>query len=61
MKTFQCLRCDHRFPVKDYDPKASVERACPRCGSNSVRPQSEKSQEGGRDGPQRPAATPGEG
>jgi predicted nucleic acid-binding Zn-ribbon protein len=35
-KTFQCLRCDHRFPV-NYDPKQVVERACPKCGSNSVR------------------------
>ncbi|MFQ5876677.1 MAG: hypothetical protein ACE5JH_03150 [Acidobacteriota bacterium] len=37
MKSFECLRCGHRFPV-EYDPKQVVERACPRCGSNSVRP-----------------------
>jgi predicted nucleic acid-binding Zn-ribbon protein len=37
-RTFQCLRCEHRFPV-DYDAKQVVERACPRCGSNSVRPE----------------------
>ncbi|MGD8377670.1 MAG: hypothetical protein PVF68_16170 [Acidobacteriota bacterium] len=36
-REFECLRCDHRFPV-DYDPKAIVERSCPKCGSNSVRP-----------------------
>lgn len=37
-RTFECLRCEHRFPV-DYDPKQVVERACPKCGSNSVRPE----------------------
>jgi Zn finger protein HypA/HybF involved in hydrogenase expression len=36
-KTFECLRCEHHFAV-DYDPKEIVERACPKCGSNSVRP-----------------------
>ncbi len=35
-KTFHCLRCQHRFLV-DYDKNAVVERACPKCGSNSVR------------------------
>ncbi len=35
-RTFQCLRCDQRFPL-DYDPKKVVERTCPKCGSNSVR------------------------
>ena len=34
--TFYCLRCQHRFPV-DYNPREVVERACPKCGSNSVR------------------------
>ena len=37
-RQFQCLRCEHRFPV-DYDPKQVMERACPKCGSNSVRPE----------------------
>ncbi len=36
MKKFYCLRCQHRFDV-DFDPKKSVERSCPACGSNSVR------------------------
>jgi DNA-directed RNA polymerase subunit RPC12/RpoP len=35
-KRFYCLRCQHRFDV-DYDPKRTVERSCPKCGSNSVR------------------------
>ncbi len=37
-RTFECLRCDHRFQA-DYDAKDVVERACPKCGSNSVRPE----------------------
>lgn len=37
-KQFQCLRCEHRFTVA-YNPKETVERSCPRCGSNSVRPE----------------------
>lgn len=36
IKTFYCLRCQHRFLV-DYDKEEVVERACPKCGSNSVR------------------------
>lgn len=35
-KKFYCLRCQHRFNV-DFDPKKTVERSCPNCGSNSVR------------------------
>jgi DNA-directed RNA polymerase subunit RPC12/RpoP len=35
-KTFYCLRCQHRFPAP-HDPKRTVERSCPSCGSNSVR------------------------
>jgi hypothetical protein len=32
------MRCGHDY-VEDYDPKASlVERSCPACRSNSVRP-----------------------
>ncbi len=37
-KTFYCLRCQHRFPV-EYDKKQVVERSCPACHSNSVRPE----------------------
>ncbi|MFQ5599696.1 MAG: hypothetical protein ACE5G2_03990 [Candidatus Krumholzibacteriia bacterium] len=40
-KMFQCLRCDHRF-VAEYDRKQVVERSCPKCGSNSVRPEPAK-------------------
>ena len=36
VKTFYCLRCQHRFGA-DYEKKKIVERSCPRCGSNSVR------------------------
>lgn len=39
-KTFYCLRCQARFPM-DHDPKKVVERTCPRCGSNSVRLETE--------------------
>ena len=35
-KTFECLRCESRFPM-DHEPGKVVERTCPRCGSNSVR------------------------
>lgn len=35
-KKFYCLRCQHRFDA-DYDAKVTVERSCPKCGSNSVR------------------------
>jgi predicted nucleic acid-binding Zn-ribbon protein len=35
-RLFQCLRCRHGFTAP-HDPKAVVERTCPRCGSNSVR------------------------
>jgi DNA replicative helicase MCM subunit Mcm2 (Cdc46/Mcm family) len=38
-KTFECLRCGHHYEV-DYDPKEIVERSCPSCASNSVRPAS---------------------
>jgi Zn finger protein HypA/HybF involved in hydrogenase expression len=35
-RKFECLRCDHRF-MAEYDRTQVVERACPKCGSNSVR------------------------
>jgi len=35
-KRFYCLRCQHRFDT-EVDPKRTVERSCPKCGSNSVR------------------------
>jgi len=35
--TFKCLRCGHEFKMP-FDPKGPmVERACPKCLSNSVR------------------------
>ena len=34
---FKCLRCGHQFKLP-FDPKGPmVERACPKCLSNSVR------------------------
>jgi len=36
-KEFYCLRCQHGYMVADYEPKKTVERSCPKCGSNSVR------------------------
>lgn len=33
---FKCLRCGHEFKAP-YDKKVPIERACPKCGSNSVR------------------------
>lgn len=35
-KTFYCLRCQQRFPM-DHERAVTVERSCPKCGSNSVR------------------------
>jgi hypothetical protein len=36
------MRCGHEY-VDPYDPKAAlVERSCPECRSNSVRPVGEK-------------------
>lgn len=50
-KTFYCLRCQQRFLV-DYEPQEVVERSCPACGSNSVRPESasaaERSKQSGK-------------
>ena len=37
--TFKCLRCGHEFKMP-FDPQAPmIERACPKCLSNSVRRQ----------------------
>ncbi len=36
IKTFYCLRCQHRFRA-EHDPKVVAERSCAACGSNSVR------------------------
>jgi len=33
---FICLRCNEKFKLL-YTPGAIKERACPKCGSNSVR------------------------
>ena len=38
---FKCLRCGHEFSAP-YDKKVPVERACPKCSSNSVRPLKKK-------------------
>jgi DNA-directed RNA polymerase subunit RPC12/RpoP len=35
---FKCLRCGNEY-AESYDPELEpVERACPKCRSNSVRP-----------------------
>jgi DNA-directed RNA polymerase subunit RPC12/RpoP len=33
---FTCLRCGQKFTAS-YTPRVVEERACPQCGSNSVR------------------------
>jgi DNA-directed RNA polymerase subunit RPC12/RpoP len=39
---FKCLRCGHQFKLP-FDPTGPmVERACPKCLSNSVRRQKEE-------------------
>jgi DNA-directed RNA polymerase subunit RPC12/RpoP len=38
---FKCLRCGHEFKGP-YQKGVSKERACPKCGSNSVRPMPEE-------------------
>lgn len=35
-KTYYCLRCQDRFPL-EHERGVTVERTCPKCGSNSVR------------------------
>lgn len=47
IKTFYCLRCQHRFLV-DYDKGVVKERACPKCGSNSVRVETPAAEEARR-------------
>ena len=39
-KTFYCLRCQQRFPM-DHERGVTLERTCPKCGSNSVRLETE--------------------
>lgn len=38
---FKCLRCNHEYEDK-YTQGVPQERACPKCGSNSVRRIEEK-------------------
>lgn len=40
---FKCLRCGHEYKTS-YTPGVPEERACPNCGSNSVRRIKEKKQ-----------------
>ena len=34
---FRCMRCGHEY-IGPYDKKKQVERMCPNCKSNSIRP-----------------------
>lgn len=35
---FKCMRCGHEY-TENYDPaKEPMERTCPKCRSNSIRP-----------------------
>jgi predicted nucleic acid-binding Zn-ribbon protein len=36
IKPFTCLRCGHRYKA-EHAKGITVERSCPKCGSNSVR------------------------
>ncbi len=38
---FKCLKCGHEYAEK-YAPDDDVELACPKCHSNSVRPEKKK-------------------
>jgi len=40
---FKCLRCGHQFKAPYSRQDEPQERACPKCGSNSVRRLKEKS------------------
>jgi DNA-directed RNA polymerase subunit RPC12/RpoP len=35
---FRCLRCGHEYTATDAKDGALVERTCPKCRSNSIRP-----------------------
>jgi Zn finger protein HypA/HybF involved in hydrogenase expression len=35
-KEFYCMRCEARFLLQVI-PRVTLERTCPKCGSNSVR------------------------
>ncbi len=38
LATFRCLRCGHEFSAVHSKDGELVERTCPRCRSNSIRP-----------------------
>ena len=44
----KCLRCGHEY-VQDYAPDDDVERSCPKCHSNSVRPEKAKKSDAGKE------------
>jgi len=37
VEPFYCMRCGHRYRA-EYTKGVVVERSCPKCSSNSVRP-----------------------
>ena len=43
-KDFYCMRCKARFPLQVI-PRVTLERTCPKCGSNSVRQETATSAE----------------
>jgi len=36
LETFRCMSCGHEYPER-VDKDVDVERACPKCRSNSIR------------------------
>jgi DNA-directed RNA polymerase subunit RPC12/RpoP len=43
-RRFRCMRCGHEFTALHRKDGELVERTCPRCRSNSIRPLKESQQ-----------------
>jgi DNA-directed RNA polymerase subunit RPC12/RpoP len=43
-RRFRCMRCGHEFTALHRKNGELVERTCPRCRSNSIRPLKESEQ-----------------
>jgi DNA-directed RNA polymerase subunit RPC12/RpoP len=48
MRRYRCLRCGHEYTGVHAKDGSPVERTCPKCRSNSIRPLPERSEEPGR-------------